>query len=82
MRLDNRIIASLYQWLCQEAEIKLTGEILEGIRQKNPQLASPQPLSGYNAICVTGKVEVLEDSCVPISRRNRKGMKSSRRGCA
>lgn len=82
IRLDNRIIASLYQWLYQEAEIKLTGEILEGIRQKNPQLASPQPLSGYNAMCVTGKVEVLEDSCVPISRRNRKGMKISRRGCA
>jgi hypothetical protein len=38
--LDDGIAKSLYEWLEQQASIKLTGNILECIRQNNPQLAS------------------------------------------
>lgn len=38
--LDSRTVISLYEWLEQQASIKLTGKVLELIRRNNPQLAS------------------------------------------
>jgi len=42
MRLDGSIVGSLYQWVNEQAPVKLTGETLQAIRRVNPQLASPR----------------------------------------
>ena len=39
------IALALYEWLDQQASIKLKGELLEEIRRNNPQLGSKQPKS-------------------------------------
>jgi hypothetical protein len=38
--LKDSIAIALYEWLEQQASIKLTGKVLELIRRNNPQLAS------------------------------------------
>jgi len=43
MRMSEDLSVKLYDWLNDQAAIKLTGSQLWAIRQENPQLASPSP---------------------------------------
>ena len=47
--LDNRVANSLYEWLQQQASIKLTGKVLKLIRRNNPQLASSSINVNWNS---------------------------------
>jgi hypothetical protein len=37
------LTADLYTWLAQTASVKLTGLLLQEMRQQHPELASPDP---------------------------------------
>jgi hypothetical protein len=53
--LLDEVTSKLYEWLNQDADIKLTGSQLEEIRLRNPQLASPSKMDLRNCGPCTGR---------------------------